>query len=389
LHALIRLLEANKQESGDSMDINVGLRRAILVGLLGVAAYGSGANAAYLQVCSTCAHTTVQSAVNAAVSGDSVFVAAGRYLENVTIAGKDLAIFGADDGSAATTIIIGTGRGPVFTLGDAAVGGVTYTIALYNLTITGGQHTNASGEGGGIQVRRGATLALSDSIVAHNVATYGAGISFNNPDALDNSIRNSTVEYNSAIGPGTAVVAAGGGIAVLSGGVDIAGLTAVNNDAVKGGGIYSAAGTRLSLDRSTISANSVHEIQIKDKSWVGGQGGGLFVASAYSISNDVITSNGSDALTGGGGGLFLDAGTSVDVGGGIHDCLVALNSNGWGTGGGISISGGVGKTVALTKDYIVHNVGTGISNTSTLVLADTIIRDNSGQNCVGGAGCPN
>ncbi len=371
------------------MDVNVRLRRAILIGLLGVAGYGSAANAAYLQVCSTCAHTTVQSAVNTAVSGDSIFVAAGRFLENVTIAGKDLAIFGADDGTAATTFIIGTGRGPVFTLGDAVVGGVTYTIALHNLTITGGQHTNASGEGGGIQVRRGARLGLFDSIVAHNVATYGAGISFNNSDSEDNTIRNSTVEYNSAIGPGTAVVAAGGGIAVLSGAVDIAGLTVVNNDAVKGGGIYSAAGTRLSLDRSTVSANSVHAIQVKDKSYVGGQGGGLFVASAYSISNDVITSNRSDALTGGGGGLLLDAGTSVDVGGGIHDSLVALNSNGWGIGGGISISDGVGKTVALTKDYIVQNVGTGISNTSTLVLTDAIIRDNSGQNCVGGTGCPN
>jgi hypothetical protein len=51
LQALIRLPEANKQEAGDTMDINVGLRRAVLVGLLGVAAYGSAANAAYLHEC--------------------------------------------------------------------------------------------------------------------------------------------------------------------------------------------------------------------------------------------------------------------------------------------------------------------------------------------------
>lgn len=375
------------------MPLNNGLRLGLFAGLLGGVACYSTAEAAYLHVCTTCPHKTVQSAVTDAVSGDTIFVAAGRYVENVTIAGKDLTIFGADDGTAASTIIVGTGRGPVLTLGDAVVGGFTYTIALHNLTVTGGQHTNASGEGGGIQVRRGARLALFDSIIAHNVATYGAGISFNNPDAIDNFVSNSSIEWNSAIAPGAPVAAAGGGIAILSGGVDIQGATILNNDAVNGGGIYASRGTRMRLDLSTSSTNSVHEIQIKNAAgqltYAGGQGGGLFVAGSYAISNDVITGNRSDGQTGGGGGIYLDASTAIDDGGGIHDSMIARNSNGWGIGGGISISNGLNKTVTLTKDYIVQNVGDGITNTATLVLADTLIRDNSGHNCSGGVGCPN
>src|SRR5262249_34018862 len=110
---------------------------------------------------------------------------------------------------------------------------------------------------------------------------------------------------------------------------------------------------------------------------------------SYAISNNVITGNRSDAQTGGGGGIYLDANTAIDAGGGIHDSMIARNSNGWGIGGGISISNGLNKTVTLTKDYIVQNVGDGITNTSTLVLTNTLIRDNSGQNCTGGTGCPN
>src|SRR5260221_502968 len=56
----------------------------------------------------------------------------------------------------------------------------------------------------------------------------------------------------------------------------------------------------------------------------------------------------------GGAAYFWTPGTSVDVGGGIHDSLVALNSNGWATGGGISISGGVGKTVTVSY-YPAHS----------------------------------
>ena len=368
------------------MLLNQGLRAGMFAGLFCGSAWCSTAAAANIQVCPTCTHKTVQSAVNAAVSGDLIFVAAGVYVENVTIAGKDVTIYGADDWRTASTVIVGAGRGPVFTLGDAVVGSPTYSIALHNLTITGGLHTNATGEGGGIQVRRGAALALFNSIVAHNVATYGAGISFNNPDTTDNFISNSSIEWNSAIAPGSgATVATGGGIAILSGGADIQGATVVHNDAINGGGIYAARGTQMQLHVSTLSLNKAHQYATA----TGGLGGGLFVAGSYSIFNDEITGNSSDGLNGGGGGIYLDASTAVDTGGGIHDSMIARNSNGWGVGGGISISNGLNKTVTLTKDYIVQNVGDGITNTAALVATDTIIRDNSGQNCTGGTGCPN
>jgi hypothetical protein len=74
----------------------------------------------------------------------------------------------------------------------------------------------------------------------------------------------------------------------------------------------------------------------------------LLLARVHSGNHVIEVDGGQSACAARRGGLFLDAGTSVDVGCGIHDSLVALNSNGWGTDGGISISGGVGKTVTVS-----------------------------------------
>src|SRR5690348_16733142 len=62
-----------------------------------------------------CPFSTIQSAVNAAVSGDTVAIGKGRYLENVMIVGKRLTLQGAD---RRTTIIDGNGKDSVLTIGD-------------------------------------------------------------------------------------------------------------------------------------------------------------------------------------------------------------------------------------------------------------------------------
>ena len=48
--------------------------------------------------------TTIQAAVNAAVNGDTIQIAAGTYREQVTINGKDLTVHGAGDGAGGTII---------------------------------------------------------------------------------------------------------------------------------------------------------------------------------------------------------------------------------------------------------------------------------------------
>ena len=64
-----------------------------------------------IHVCPTCAHTTIQSAVNDAVSNDLITIAAGRYTENVTIEGKSLILQGAAGGLSGVTEVYAAGRG--------------------------------------------------------------------------------------------------------------------------------------------------------------------------------------------------------------------------------------------------------------------------------------
>lgn len=63
------------------------------------------AHAATLDVCQppgTCTYDTIQAAVNAATSGDTITIGAGTYVENVNVVNKSLIFQGA--GSAATIV---------------------------------------------------------------------------------------------------------------------------------------------------------------------------------------------------------------------------------------------------------------------------------------------
>src|SRR5947208_6950484 len=109
------------------------LRAGVQVGFLLISGTGLAnvASANTIHVCATCAHTSIQAAVNDALSGDSIAIAAGRYVENVTIQGKSLTLNGAPTGS---TTVAGTGRGPVFTLGSGTAGDTPQLITLRWLT---------------------------------------------------------------------------------------------------------------------------------------------------------------------------------------------------------------------------------------------------------------
>src|SRR3954470_15268563 len=87
--------------------------------LLTAASWCGTADAGTIHVCSTCNHTTIQSAVNDAVDNDIINIAPGRYIENITVIGKSLTFLGAETGEPrGATMIMAAGRGPVFTLGS-------------------------------------------------------------------------------------------------------------------------------------------------------------------------------------------------------------------------------------------------------------------------------
>jgi hypothetical protein len=161
--------------------------------------------------------STIQSAINASSSGDTIQVAAGTFFENLTITtNTNLTLKGTGAGS---TIIDGSFKTTVITinLGSVSISGVT---VQHGSLSTGNGYYH---DGGGIY--NGGTLTITSSTITNNSSNINGGGIYNNGTL---TITNSTIANNFAYDVG------GGGPA--------------------GGGIYNN-GT-LTIINSTIASNS-------------------------------------------------------------------------------------------------------------------------------------
>ncbi len=207
---------------------------------------------------------TIQHAINQAVGGETVQIAAGTYVENLTIA-KNIALQGAD---AATTFIDGSG-------GAARAISMEYSpfynVTIRNLSIHGGQ--------GGVRASGGALLLESSRIYNNDARDEwhdeGGGLLTWGPTTIRNSaIFSNTGQYgggifaqapltvtNSAIYHNVATVA-GGGVHLSTASGDLVRLEnstiSHNESAGSGGGVnVGSVGTQLILQHTTIAHNRV------------------------------------------------------------------------------------------------------------------------------------
>ena len=206
-------------------------------------------------------YSTIQSAIDASSSGDTVLVSAGTYFENINFNGKNIAVIGED---RENTIIDGGQNGSVVTF-DSIEGTAS---ALSNFTITGG---NAY-DGGGIYCSSSAPT-IKDNIITGNVSdTYGGGISCNYSSPI---IMNNTITSNSAI--------YGGGISFdrYTSSV-IKGNNIHGNSAEEGGGIGCFTFSSPTITNNTIAGNSAST-----------NGGGIYCyyISSPSVTNTIIWDN--------------------------------------------------------------------------------------------------
>jgi hypothetical protein len=358
------------------------------------------AHAAVRHVCKVgCAYATIQGAVNAAASGDQIDNAPGVYVENVSIAGKELVLVGS--GSGLTVVDGSSARASVFTLGEAAGGGTAQPVTLRNLTIARG---NTPAYGGGILVQGSAGLNLESSVViGHSAAAGGGGIEMAASTGPANRLVNSRVEGNSVASEATARGQTGGGIDVQTGvTLEISGSTIDGNSTYgNGAGLFSTIDTHLSITTSTFSNNTAHRWVFREQHNTS-FGGGIDAASDTAITDCAVYGNAADF---GGGVRITLSGTQPH----IKNTTIARNAAGAGSyepytqeGGGVFVdtySRGAASYGTLTLDHVyvsnnddvyyhtADNIATssefGSANFRVLLI-DTTVGDPSNSSCIGG-----
>ena len=246
---------------------------------------------------------TIQSAINAALIGDTIIVAPGTYYENLRIRGKNITLTSTDPDDpivVGNTIIDGTRSGSVITFG----GTETNNCILTGFTITNGnaKMSNYSGGGGGIN-GRGSFATISNCIITGNSAS-GHYVSGGGLRDCDGSIINCVISNNK-------VTKGGGGGLVHCDGLITNCIISNNNAQRGGGGLSSCKGL---IANNIITGNYAYT-----------EGGGL-VACNGTIVNCLV--NGNTGRHGGGmedcsGSIVncvIDGNLARYDGGGLRDC---------------------------------------------------------------------
>jgi parallel beta-helix repeat protein len=190
---------------------------------------------------------TIQAAIDAAGDGDTVLVAPGTYLENISFSGKAITV--ASSAGAELTVIDGNQLGPVvsFTSGE------WQTSVLDGFTVRNG--STDYGNGGGIQISDASPIVRNNRII-NNSACSGNGIYVYHgaPLVQGNLIAGNISQANCS--------GAGGGIFLgWAPGTRVIGNTITGNKVSygDGAGIYSSGSGQILISGNIIRGNATAE----------------------------------------------------------------------------------------------------------------------------------
>lgn len=225
---------------------------------------------------------TVQAALDAAATGDTVLVAPGTWSGPITFPARGIVLRGA---GADVTTLTTTTFDPVVTF---AIGG-TQAAVIEGFTIRGGNGFDA----GGIYCNRSSPTIRNNSIVQNRTSARGGGIGvyFGSPRIEGNRIAENSQSFGQVSGGGISLLGAGNAV--------IVGNLIENNLALNGGGICCNSAGTPRIEGNRIRGNSA--------TW----GGGVAFSNA---SDAVLVQNVIDGNTGNyGGGIYYANGAIVLV----------------------------------------------------------------------------
>ncbi|HKZ83811.1 MAG TPA: choice-of-anchor Q domain-containing protein [Anaerolineae bacterium] len=339
-------------------------------------------------------HATIQAAVNAVGSGETVRVVVGTYNENVVIT-KSMTLLG---GYADTTFTNRTPRSSIINGGgNSSVISVTNgaAVTIDGFTITGGDATANNGGGGGIAIRQ-ATANIIDNLIDGNVASSdpaiggrGGGIDVTgnvSPVLISGNTILANLAYSVVLtSPTVARFGLGGGIWInTSSSAIITGNQILSNVAARtdipgpafglGGGIGGAAVT-ATIDGNAIQGNIANAVGGT------GLGGGIALSpvGVADVTNNSVVEN-TAAVSGTfvwGGGIYARAYQSLKVTDNWVEQNTALVSGSDGQGGGMYLatsSEGSAPNLVLTGNWVMSNTAVVSATGSNLFVSGGGVR---------------
>ncbi|MCF6283337.1 MAG: hypothetical protein L3J28_14230 [Candidatus Polarisedimenticolaceae bacterium] len=364
----------------------------------------SGTSQAAICIGANCTYTTIQLAIDAATTGQTITVSDGTYNENINFSGKEITV--QSENGAATTFIKGTtwytnaavvkfitGETAAtvldgFTLDNTTSASETRGITIVNATPTiknciidsNEALYNSPGFGGGMHLSGTGGATITATTISNNTTgtsgEQGGGIYHAGSGLL--SITGGSVESNYAYKGGAGIVGTSGSISLSGTAVKLN--TSGTGGTTGAGGIYYTGSGTLTITDSIIESNSSPKYG----------GGGIYISSGTAnITGTTIKSNTSSGDWGG-AGILMDGTAVLNL---SKSHILGNRSSGPNNnsdGGGIRI--GVGTSATITNTVLAGNVvegawqadGGGIFNAGTLNLYFSTIADNYSYNQGGG-----
>ncbi|MCH8838321.1 MAG: fibronectin type III domain-containing protein [Candidatus Marinimicrobia bacterium] len=321
-------------------------------------------------------YSTIQAALTAADSSDTVLVQPGTYFENIFWPDVNgIKLLSAGDSS--NTVIDGGANGSVIYM-NPSTATIDSTTEIRGFKITNGGNI---ANGGGMFVSNASPVLAQLWITSNEASNFGGGLYI--PDCSP-ALRDVTVSGNAG-GPGGGLYIggsspmltnmtvtgngaySGGGLFIVVSSPILTGVTVTGNTASGGGGGLNIIDSGPTLTDVTVTGNTAND-----------NGGGLAISGGGpTLTNMTVTGN---TASGGGGGLYIWSSSPT-----LTDMTVSGNTAS-SYGGGVSISSG---NPTLTDMAVISNTaslggGLYIGYGSPMLLNVTITQNSSGIYIISG-----